>query len=96
MIFLFIVQKSLHKLQPEVITPKFLSNIGNTEEFKKIKEVVAELQVIDLKYLLNVKDNHKTAFWLNILNFLVIFAVIYRKENCLIVEYYDKISCKDI
>ena len=83
LIFLFIVQKSLHKLQPEVITPKFLSNIGNTEEFKKIKEVVAELQVIDLKYLLNVKDNHKTAFWLNILNFLVIFAVIYRKENIL-------------
>ena len=38
LIFLFIVQKSLHKLQPEVITPKFLSNIGNTEEFKKIKD----------------------------------------------------------
>ena len=83
LINLFIVQKSLHKLQPEVITPKFLSNLSNTEEFKKIKDIVAELQVIDLKYLLNVKDNHKTSFWLNILNFLVIFAVIYKKENIL-------------
>ena len=80
---LFIAQKSLHKLQSEVITSKFLSNLSNTEEFKKIKEVVAELQVIDLKYLLNVKDNHKTSFWLNILNFLVVFAVIYKKENIL-------------
>ena len=80
---LFILQKSLHKLQPEVITSKFLSTLNNSEEFKKIKDVVAELQVIDLKYLLNVKDNHKTSFWLNILNFLVIFAIIYRKENIL-------------
>ena len=83
LMFLFILQKSLHKLQPEVITSKFLSTLGNSEEFKKIKDVVAELQVIDLKYLLNVKDNHKTSFWLNILNFLVIFAIIYRKENIL-------------
>ena len=83
LINLFIVQKSLHKLQSEVITPKFLSNLNNTEEFKKIKDVVAELQVIDLKYILNVKDNHKTSFWLNILNFLVVFAVIYKKENIL-------------
>ena len=81
LIFLFILQKSLHKLQPEVITPKFLSNLSNTPEFQKIKDSVAELQVIDLNYLLNVKDNHKTSFWLNTLNFLVIFAVIYRKEN---------------
>ena len=44
---------------------------------------MAELQVIDLKYILNVKDNHKTSFWLNILNFLVVFAVIYKKENIL-------------
>ena len=80
---LFILQKSLHKLQQEVITSKFLSTLNNSEEFKKIKDVVAELQVIDLKYLLNVKDNHKTSFWLNILNFLVIFAIIYRKENIL-------------
>ena len=83
LINLFIVQKSLHKLQSEVITSKFLSNLSNTEEFKKIKDLVAELQVIDLKYILNVRDNHKTAFWLNILNFLVIFAVIYKKENIL-------------
>jgi len=83
LINLFIVQKSLHKLQPEVITSKFLSNLSNTEEFKKIKDLVAELQVIDLTYLLNVRDNHKTAFWLNILNFLLIFAVIYKKENIL-------------
>ena len=83
LISLFITQKSLHKLQPEVITSKFLSNLSNTEEFKKIKDVVAELQVIDLKYLLNVRDNHKTAFWLNMLNFLLIFAVIYKKENIL-------------
>ena len=83
LITLFITKKSLHKLQSEVITSKFLSNLNNTAEFKKIKDLVAELQVIDLKYLLNAKDNHKTAFWLNILNFLVIFAVIYKKENIL-------------
>ena len=83
LMLLFILQKSLHKLQPEVITSKFLSTLSNSEEFKNIKELVAELQVIDLKYLLNVKDNHKTSFWLNILNFLVIFAIIYRKENIL-------------
>ena len=83
LIVLFIVQNSLHKLQPEVITSKFLSNLSNSEQFKKIKDIVAELQVIDLNYLLNVRDNHKTAFWLNILNFLLIFTVIYRKENIL-------------
>ena len=83
LMLLFILQKSLHKLQPEVITSKFLSTLSNSEEFKNIKDLVAELQVIDLKYLLNVKDNHKTSFWLNILNFLVIFAIIYRKENIL-------------
>ena len=92
LINLFIVQKSLHKLQPEVITSKFLSNLSNTEEFKKIKDLVAELQVIDLTYLLNVRDNHKTAFWLNILNFLLIFAVIYKKENILTNYEWNKLK----
>ena len=86
-IYLFILKKSLHKIQPEIITPKLLQNLQNSVEFQPIKNLVAELQVIDLKYLLKISDEHKTTFWLNIFNFLMIFAVIYRKENLL--TYYE-------
>ena len=86
-IYLFILKKSLHKIQPEIITPKLLQNLQNSVEFQPIKNLVAELQVIDLKYLLKISDDHKTTFWLNIFNFLMIFAVIYRKENLL--TYYE-------
>ena len=86
-IYLFILKKSLHKIQPEIITPKLLINLQNSPEFQPIKDLVAELQVIDLKYLLKISDEHKTTFWLNIFNFLMIFAVIYRKENLL--TYYE-------
>ena len=86
-IYLFILKKSLHKIQPEIITPKLLINLQNSPEFQPIKDLVAELQVIDLKYLLKISDEHKTTFWLNIFNFLMIFAVIFRKENLL--TYYE-------
>ena len=86
-ICLFILKKSLHKIQPEIITQKLLMNLSNTPEFQQIKELVAELQVIDLKYLLNINDEHKICFWLNIFNFLMVFAVIYRKE--ILLTYYE-------
>ncbi len=86
-IYLFILKKSLHKMQPEIITPKLLLTLQNSIEFQPIKDLVAELQVIDLKYLLEISDKHKITFWLNIFNFLMIFAVIYRKENLL--TYYE-------
>ena len=86
-IYLFILKKSLHKIQPEIITPKLLISLQNSPEFQPIKDLVAELQVIDLKYLLKISDEHKTTFWLNIFNFLMVFAVIYRKENLL--TYYE-------
>ena len=86
-IYLFILKKSLHKIQPEIITPKLLLSLQNSVEFQPIKDLVAELQVIDLKYLLKISDEHKTTFWLNIFNFLMVFAVIYRKENLL--TYYE-------
>ena len=86
-IYLFILKKSLHKIQPEIITSKLLQNLQNSAEFQPIKDLVAELQVIDLKYLLKISDEHKTTFWLNIFNFLMIFAVIYRKETFL--TYYE-------
>ena len=86
-IYLFILKKSLHKIQPEIITPKLLQNLQNSVEFQPIKDLVAELQVIDLKYLLKISNLHQTTFWLNIFNFLMIFAVIYRKENLL--TYYE-------
>ena len=86
-IYLFILKKSLHKMQPEIITPKLLLTLQTSIEFQPIKDLVAELQVIDLKYLLQISDKHKTTFWLNIFNFLMIFAVIYRKENLL--TYYE-------
>ena len=86
-IYLFILKKSLHKIQPEIITPKLLLSLQNSVEFQPIKDLVAELQVIDLKYLLKISDEHKTTFWLNVFNFLMVFAVIYRKENLL--TYYE-------
>ena len=86
-ICLFILKKSLHKIQPEIITQKLLMNLSNTTDFQQIKELVAELQVIDLKYLLNISDKHKICFWLNIFNFLMVFAVIYRKE--ILLTYYE-------
>ena len=86
-ISLFILRKSLHKLQPEIITSKLLFNLSNSSEFQKIKDLVAELQVIDLKYFLKLSDDYKITFWLNIFNFLMMFAVIYRKENLL--TYYE-------
>ena len=86
-IYLFILKKSLHKIQPEIITPKLLLSLQNSVEFQPIKDLVAELQVIDLKYLLTISDEHKITFWLNIFNFLMVFAVIYRKENLL--TYYE-------
>ena len=86
-IYLFILKKSLHKMQPEIITPKLLLTLQNSIEFQPIKDLVAELQVIDLKYLLEISDKHKSTFWLNIFNFLMIFTVIYRKENLL--TYYE-------
>ena len=86
-IYLFILNNSLHKIKPEIITSKLLGNLSNSEEFQPIKELVAELQVVNLKYLLNTSNEHKFTFWLNIFNFLMVFAVLYKKE--ILLTYYE-------
>ena len=87
LIYLFILKNSLHKIQPEIITSKLLGNLSNSQEFQPIKDLVAELQVINLKYLLNMSNEHKFTFWLNIFNFLMVFAVLYKKE--ILLTYYE-------
>ena len=91
-IILFILKKSLHKIQQEIITSKLFQSLANSPEFQQIKDLVAELQVVDLKYILSLNDEHKFTFWINIFNFLTIFAIIYRKEN--ILTYYEWLKLK--
>ena len=40
-----------------------------------------------MKYLLNASNEHKFTFWLNIFNFLMVFAVLYKKE--ILLTYYE-------
>ena len=50
-----------------------------------IKDLVAELQKVNLTKLKDIKS--KTCFWLNIYNFLTIFGIIYKKE--VLLNYYE-------
>jgi hypothetical protein len=84
-LYSLILKNSLNKFKPEMISHKLFSEINNTNEFKIIKEIVAELQKINLLKLKN--DKLKTCFWLNILNFLTIFTLIYKKE--VLNSYYE-------
>jgi hypothetical protein len=80
-----ILKNSLNKLKTEMISYKLLGEISNSNEFKYIKECVAELQKINLLKLKT--DRLKICFWLNILNFLTIFTIIYKKE--VMNNYYE-------
>jgi hypothetical protein len=80
-----ILKNSLNKLKGEMISYKLLGEISNSNEFKYIKECVAELQKINLLKLKT--DKLKICFWLNIFNFLTIFTIIYKKE--VMNNYYE-------
>jgi hypothetical protein len=83
--FTLILKNSLNKLKGDMISYKLLGEISNTNEFKYIKECVAELQKINLLKLKT--DRLKICFWLNIFNFLTIFTIIYKKE--VMNNYYE-------
>jgi hypothetical protein len=80
-----ILKNSLNKLKADMISYKLLGEISNSNEFKYIKECVAELQKINLLKLKT--DRLKICFWLNIFNFLTIFTIIYKKE--VMNNYYE-------
>jgi hypothetical protein len=75
----------LNKYKPELVSPNLFKNISNTNEFKEIKQLVSGLQKINLNILPN--DDYKTCFWLNIYNFLVIYAIIYKNE--ILTNFYE-------
>jgi hypothetical protein len=80
-----ILKNALNKYKSEMLSVKLLNEIYNTNDFTHIKELVAELQKVNLSMLKD--DKVKTCFWLNIYNFLTIFSIIYKKE--VLLNYYE-------
>ena len=64
----------------------FFRNLAHSEEFNEIKDLILSLKNISID---NLSENPKYyyCFWLNIYNFLTIFAVIYKCET--ISNYYE-------
>lgn len=85
-IYTLIIKHAFNKLKSELLTKNSLRNISNTSEFQHIKDLVSELQAVNLGLILN-NDKNKLCFWLNCYNFLVIFTIFYKKE--IILTYYE-------
>ena len=77
---MFLLKNSINKINNDIININYLSKLNKKNEFKEIKELVAELQVANLKYILKLENKYQIAFWLNTFNFLLIFSIIYKKD----------------
>ena len=64
----------------------FFKNLAHSEEFKELKDLISSLKNISIENLSQIPKNYY-CFWLNIYNFLTIFAVIYKCE--IISNYYE-------
>ena len=79
-LYMFLLKNSINKINNDIININYLSKLNKKNEFKEIKELVAELQVANLKYILKLENKYQIAFWLNTFNFLLIFSIIYKKD----------------
>ena len=61
-----------------MLSSQAYKQINASNEFKRIKIFTTELQKVNLKKLIH--NSYKMCFWLNTFNFLVLFAIIYKKE----------------
>ena len=64
----------------------FFKNLAHSDEFKELKDLISSLKNISIENLSQIPKNYY-CFWLNIYNFLTVFAVIYKCE--IISNYYE-------
>ena len=64
----------------------FFRNLAHSEEFNEVKDLILTLKNISIENL-SKHPKYYYCFWLNMYNFLTIFAVIYKSE--IISNYYE-------
>ena len=87
-IYALLIKTSLPKFHKEMLTKNTFINIASSTDFTHIKDLIYELQVIQLtQFIYKCNKNHLICFWLNCYNFLTIYAIIYKKE--VLRTYYE-------
>ena len=85
-LYIYLSSMKIENFNEDNFDINFFRNLAHSEEFNEIKDLILSLKNISID---NLSENPKYyyCFWLNIYNFLTIFAVIYKCET--ISNYYE-------
>ena len=85
-LYIYLSSMKIENFNEDNFDINFFRNLAHSEEFNEIKDLILSLKNISID---NLSENPKYyyCFWLNIFNFLTIFAVIYKCET--ISNYYE-------
>ena len=85
-LYLFLSSSKIEHFNEKNFDLNFFKNLAHSEEFNELKNLILNLKYISIDNL-SKSPKHYYCFWLNIYNFLTIFAVIYKCE--IISNYYE-------
>ena len=85
-LYLFLSSVKIENFNEKNCDINFLKNLAHSDEFKEIKDLILSLKNISIENLSKI-PKYYYCFWLNIYNFLTVFAVIYKCE--IISNYYE-------
>ena len=85
-LYSLLTKYKIEKFSDKYFDTSSLRDLSNTDEFIEVKNLILSLKGISLEKLTN-KPNFYYCFWLNLYNFLTIFAIIYKCEQ--MSNYYE-------
>ena len=85
-LYYFLSKKKIDKVSDKFFDISYLRDLSNEEEFIEIKNLILTLKGISIEKLIN-NPTFYYCFWLNLYNFLTIFAIIYKCEQ--MSNYYE-------
>ena len=78
-LYIYLCSKKIENFTEKNSDINFLRELGHSNTFDEIKNLILSLKYISLENLSASKNNYY-CFWLNMYNFLTIFSVIYKSE----------------
>ena len=78
-LYSFLISVKIENFNEKNCDINYLKDIAHSDTFEELKELILSLKNISIENLALVPKNYY-CFWLNIYNFLTIFAVIYKCE----------------
>ena len=85
-LYLFLSSMKIENFNEKNFDSNFFKNLAHSDEINELKDLILSLKYISIENL-SLSPRNYYCFWLNMYNFLTIFAVIYKCE--IISNYYE-------